>query len=80
MPRLMPTYLAAYCWNRSPITQTNPASSSQKSTSRLLTSSLHSAPGPLEKLTASAVIMPSSPIVKNATNESGCMPVRYALR
>src|SRR2546427_6527040 len=56
MPRLMPTYLAAYCWNRSPITQTNPASSSQKSTSRLLTSSLHSAPGPLEKLTASAVI------------------------
>jgi len=25
IPRLMPTYFAAYCWNRSPTTHTNPA-------------------------------------------------------
>ena len=37
----MPTYLAAYCWNTSPMTHTKPPSSSQKSTSFALTSSLH---------------------------------------
>ena len=34
MPRPMPTYFAAYCWNRSPITQMNPPSMSQKITVR----------------------------------------------
>ena len=36
MPRLMPTYFVAYCWNKSPITQTKPPSISQNSTARAL--------------------------------------------
>ena len=32
MPRLMPIYFAAYCWNRSPTTQMNPPASNQNIT------------------------------------------------
>src|SRR5207237_2207938 len=46
MPRLIPTYLAAYCWNTSPITQMNPPSINQKRTSFAPTSSRHNEEGP----------------------------------
>ena len=80
IPRLIPTYFAAYCWNRSPTTHTNPPHNSQNSTSRARDSSAMSAATPPRSLTASAVIIRSSPIVKNVMNDSGFIPVRYALR
>ena len=54
--------------------------SSQNKIPRLPASACHTWPGPPRKVTASTVIMASSPIVNNATNDSGFMPVRYALR
>src|SRR3974390_3193861 len=79
MPRLMPTYFAAYCWKRSPITQTNPPSINQKITERACCNSCHRGAAP-EYARANDPIMPNSPKVKNVTNDRGFMPVRYALR
>src|SRR6266446_2693086 len=76
IPRLMPTYLAAYCWNRSPTTHTNPPSRSQNTTSRAAASSAASAATPPRSPTASASIITTSPTEKNVTNASGFMPVR----
>ncbi len=75
MPRLMPTYLAAYCWKMSPMTQTKPPSISQKMTLRALSNSCQSGARPRE-LTERIDIMPNSPKEKNVTKESGFMPVR----
>src|SRR4029077_2064371 len=79
MPRLMPTYFAAYCWKISPMTQTKPPSISQKRTPRALSNSLHSGERPRE-LIERTDIMPNSPKEKNVTKESGFIPVKYALR
>src|SRR6266571_1293927 len=76
IPRLMPTYFAAYCWNRSPTTHTKPPHSSQNKTSRARPSSAASAAGPPRSLTARAVIMTSSPTVKKVMNDRGFIPVR----
>src|SRR5258707_1237982 len=69
MPRLIPTYFAAYCWKMSPITQTKPPSISQKTTLRALSNCCHNGPRPRE-LTERTVIMPNSPnekkVPKNA--------------
>ena len=75
MPRLMPTYFAAYCWKTSPITQTKPPSISQKMTPRALSNSCHNGARPRE-LTERIVIMPNSPNEKKVTNESGFIPVK----
>src|SRR5215472_9340047 len=80
IPRLRPTYFAAYCWNRSPITQMNPPAASQNNTDLAPASCCQSSAGPPAERNARAVIMPSSPTLKKATNESGFIPVRYALR
>src|SRR5215471_287507 len=56
-----------------------PPSISQNITPRALDNSCHSGSAP-RVLIASDVIIPSSPNVKNVTNDSGFIPVRYALR
>src|SRR5882724_1583234 len=61
------------------MTQMKPPSISQKRTSRAASNSRHSGASP-RYVTASAVIIPNSPNVKNVTNESGFIPVKYALR
>src|SRR5262245_23666512 len=66
--------------HRSPSTHTKPPISSQSQTPFAPTSVRHTPVGPPSSLHASAPIVPSSPSVKKARNESGCMPVRYALR
>ena len=76
MPRLMPTYFAAYCWNKSPMTQMNPPAISNQSTARDPANARASSAAPPEYATASPVIIPSSPIVKKATKVSGLIPVR----
>src|SRR6266852_5953491 len=75
MPRLMPTYFAAYCWKTSPITQTKPPSISQKMTPRALSNSRHNGARPRE-LTERTDIIPNSPNEKKVTNESGFIPVK----
>ena len=71
----MPTYLAAYCWKRSPMTQMKPPSMSQKMTPRAEESCAKRACAPSVPKDR-AYIMPSSPMVKNVTKLSGFIPER----
>src|SRR2546422_351249 len=79
MPRLMPTYFAAYCWKMSPIPHTKPPSISQNMTPRALSNSCHNGASPREP-TERTDIIPNSPKEKNVTKERGFIPVRQALR
>ena len=71
IPRAIPMYFVAYCWNRSPSIQQKPPRNSQKSTGRAVARSASTRSGPPSNTSASAMAVANSPTVKMEIKERG---------